>query len=107
MGQGGWSAARFEEAIGEPVTIEFRSAIPVEVPLALTAEDEGWQLHDGDRLVMTARPGKPNFRTTEPVGLAAAAAAGRRFPGAATAIFDEAGSVVALADAFWVAVRND
>ena len=43
MGQGGYGCFRFQEAIGEPVTVALRSPLPLEIDLVVTApDDERW-----------------------------------------------------------------
>jgi len=82
MGQGGWCAATFEDAIGEPVTIDFRSAIPLEEPMVLRAVEGGWELRHEGRLVMAARLRDIPFTSTSPVTIDAAARASQAFLGA-------------------------
>jgi hypothetical protein len=46
MGQGGYACHQFVEAIGEPVTVALRSAIPLETDLDVVHHDGKWHLVD-------------------------------------------------------------
>ena len=79
FGQGGWSSAQFAAAIGEPVTIDLRAGIPLETDLVVAEVDGGWELRDGDTVVMAARPRDVTFAAVEPLGIDEATAARSRF----------------------------
>jgi hypothetical protein len=79
MGQGGWSAAKLEAAIGRPVTIDFRAPIPLEEDLSVVETAGGWELRADDRVVMAARPRDVAFAEVEAVSVEAAADARSRF----------------------------
>ena len=86
-GQGGWTSARFEQAVGEPLSISIRRGIPLETDLAVVEVDGGWELRDdGDSPVMTARPRTESFLDTDAVSIDAAADARRRFPAASEVV---------------------
>ncbi|MGF1600122.1 MAG: hypothetical protein ACFCVK_24995 [Acidimicrobiales bacterium] len=77
VGQGGYSAACFQAAIGRPVVVSFRAPIPLETPLAVSPGEGGWMVtHDGTR-IMDAEPLErlvEGFATTDPVPIDVAAA---------------------------------
>ena len=79
MGQGGWTCWEFERAIGEPVTISLRRAIPLDVDLHVVGTvDDGWALVDPaspDEAIMEARRWDPTFPTTDPITIAEAESA--------------------------------
>lgn len=75
FGQGGWSSAQFATAIGEPVTIDLRSGVPLEEDLAVLDVDGGWELRHGDTVIMAARPRDVVFATVQPVSIAEAVVA--------------------------------
>lgn len=81
LGQGGYTAAQFERAIGEPVSIALRAPIPLDVELKVRATGSGWQLVDGDTVVMAATPERPTFGVTEAVDSIAARSASANFSG--------------------------
>ena len=86
-GQGGWTAALFERAVGEPLTISIRRGIPLETDLEVIEVAGGWELHDdGPEAVMTAHPRTESFVDTDPVPLDAAVRARQRFPAAAEVV---------------------
>ena len=70
FGQGGWSSAQFAAVIGEPVTIDLRSGVPLEEDLAVLELDGGWELRHGDTVIMAARPRDVEFATVQPVSIA-------------------------------------
>lgn len=80
MGQGGWSSAAFEGAIGQPVSISLKAPIPLDTPLDVTETGEGWRLANGDDVIMTAAPVTFTYASTEPVSVDDAADARSRFP---------------------------
>lgn len=80
FGQGGWCSATFAATIAEPVVIDLRVGVPLETPMAVVAADGGWELRDGDVVVMRARPrDRVAFPTTAAVDVGAAAEASARF----------------------------
>lgn len=82
MGQGGYSAACFEAAVGKPLVINFRSPIPIETPMSIGETEEGWALRREDVLIMDAVPRDDRrvpFADTEPVGFELAAAGRANF----------------------------
>ena len=61
MGQGGYSAGRFRQAIGQPVAVNFRAPIPIDTEMSVTQTNGGWELRcrstDGqEQLIMDAVP---------------------------------------------------
>ena len=82
-GQGGWTAHRFTERIGRPVTTALRAPIPLETDLILVDGDDHWSLIDDSGsdpvTIMVARAWEPSFADTEPVSVADAKAARARF----------------------------
>jgi hypothetical protein len=85
-GQGGWTAHRFAERIGRPVTIAIRAPIPLDADLHVVADGELWRLVAGDDprdddavTVMAARSWEPMFADTDAVSIDAAATARDRF----------------------------
>ena len=93
-GQGGWTAHRFTERIGVPVTTAIRAPIPLDRELVVErgddvigddgdASDGEWLLVDRNQdrpvTVMTARSWEPDFPDTAPVSPSEAAGARRRF----------------------------
>lgn len=80
-GQGGYTAACFEAAIGRAVSIALRAPIPLETELSVVAVDAGWELRDDDLVIMTAASPSIDFGVTDAVAVDAAAAARGRFAG--------------------------
>jgi len=81
-GQGGWTAQRFLDAIGEgrPLTAAIRAAIPLDVDLSVAERDGHWELTAPDEtVVMVAHQWDPAFADTTPVTIADAEAARQRF----------------------------
>ena len=83
-GQGGWASARFEEAVGRPITIGIRRGIPIETDLAVIETDHGWELRDGLETILTGVERTEPFIDTDPVDISTAAAARTRFPAGAS-----------------------
>ena len=81
-GQGGWTAALFERAAGEPLTISIRRPIPLETDLAVVQVDGGWEARHGGDVILAGVPRTESFVDTEPVPLDAAAIARGHFPAA-------------------------
>ncbi|MGD9753810.1 MAG: hypothetical protein AB7W59_22665 [Acidimicrobiia bacterium] len=82
LGQGGYSAARFAQAVGEPVAIDLRAPIPLERTLEVATVDGGWELRDGATVIMQAQPrAAGGLPRTDPVAVPDAAEAMSRFPG--------------------------
>ncbi len=84
IGQGGWTAARFEQTVGGPLTVSLRSPIPLETELCVVAmSDDHWQVgfdQAGEwRVVLEGRPAPRQFAQTDPVSFAAAVEARSRF----------------------------
>jgi len=88
MGQGGFTAQRFVQAIGEPLTVAFRSPIPLDTDLEIIerATPDGhpqWVLIDPaapDVDVLLGTRWDRNYASTSPVGVDQAEAARGRFP---------------------------
>lgn len=81
-GQGGFSAARFAAAVGQPVAIDLRAPIPLDAPLEVASVGDGWELRHGVTTIMRAAPRSPGgLPQTGAVGVAEAAAAMAGFPG--------------------------
>ena len=82
-GHGGWTAHRFTERIGRPVSTALRAPIPLETDLILVDGDDHWSLIDDSGsdpvTIMVARAWEPSFADTEPVSVADAKAARARF----------------------------
>lgn len=83
-GQGGWTAFRFTERIGEAVEVSLHAPVPLETDLFVGADPAGdrWTLDTGrehGRAVMTAVPTGPIVVDTEPVSIAAARRAREQF----------------------------
>lgn len=81
-GQGGWTAALFERAAGEPLTISIRRPIPLEADMEVAVTDDGWELHHDGEVILAGVSRTEPFVHTEPVTIAAAVDARRRFPAA-------------------------
>lgn len=82
-GQGGFTAQRMTAAIGEPVTVAFRSPIPLDTDLSVEADGDRWRLIDPsqpDVTILEASLWDQSFNTTEAVALPEAEAARGRFP---------------------------
>lgn len=83
FGQGGWTAQRFQQAIGESVTVAIRRPIPLEIDLRVVTADSGWHLIDPaepDAPVLTAQTWQSDCASTNSVSIADAAEASTRFP---------------------------
>lgn len=80
-GQGGWTSGRFRDAIGQPVSIRFHAPTPIDQELTVLEDGDGWLLVLGETTIMSATRTMPEFATTEPVTVEAAADAKTRFPG--------------------------
>lgn len=84
IGQGGWTSAMFQGAVGQPITVALRSPIPLEIPLVVTeVAVDHWQLsvEAEGRVILEGHPGPGMFATTEPVSVEAGADARSRFRG--------------------------
>lgn len=81
-GQGGWTSALFERAVGEPLTIAIKRPIPLETELAVEAVDGGWEVHHDEAVVLAGVPRTEGFVDTDPVPLSDAAIARQHFPAA-------------------------
>lgn len=80
LGQGGYTSAQFEAAVGQPITISLKAPIPLETELSVDAVEGGWELRQDDTVIMTAVPSEISYADTPAVGLDAAADARTRFP---------------------------
>jgi len=80
-GQGGYTAARFEAAIGQSVSISLRAPIPLEAELAVVETSAGWELRDGDQVIMGAALSDVTFGATKAVPADLAGQARTRFAG--------------------------
>lgn len=85
-GQGGWTSALFERAVGHPLAISIRAPIPLDTDLDLAETDEGWQLRNGEQVILAATPRTEPFVDTPAVSIEEAAAARARFPAANDAV---------------------
>ncbi len=80
-GQGGWTAAAFERAIGAPVSVAIKAPIPLETDLEIHRVGDTWQLAgSGATPVLIATPWVPDVPDTAPVSIEEAAEASTRFP---------------------------
>lgn len=83
MGQGGYTAQRFVQAVGRPLTIAFRSPIPLDTDLEIVEHDDRWLLVDPAApsvAILEGTEWEPAFATTTPVSIAHAHEARARFP---------------------------
>ena len=83
MGQGGYTAYRFVQAIGEPVTIALKNPIPLEVDLDVVHQRDCWHLVDPatpDAVILEATRWQANYPSTEPVTVDQAEIARAGFP---------------------------
>lgn len=83
MGQGGYACHQFVEAIGEPVTVALRSAIPLETDLDVVHHDGRWHLvdpSDPSTVILEATRWDATYAATEAVSIDQAATARARFP---------------------------
>lgn len=72
MGQGGYTAYLFSTAIGEEVTVAFKSRIPLDTALDVVHRDDGWQLVDPgspEAVIMQATRWEPDYSMTTPVSI--------------------------------------
>lgn len=85
LGQGGWTAAQFVAAVGQPATVRIKSHIPLETDLHVCEVDDGWQLVDQSTepatVVLEAQRWDPDFMETTAVSIEEASKARHRFPG--------------------------
>lgn len=84
IGQGGWTSARFEQSVGQSLTVSLRSPIPLETELSVTstAPDHwlaGFDDGGGWRLVLEGRPAPRQFASTDPISIESGAEARSRF----------------------------
>jgi len=84
IGQGGWTSARFDQVVGQALTVSLRSPIPLETELSVVSlGTDHWQVgfdNAGDgQLVLEGRPALRKFASTEPVSIEAAVDARSRF----------------------------
>ena len=83
MGQGGFTCHEFVEAIGEPVTVALRSPIPLDVDLDIVHQEDRWHLVNPsapDTVILEATRWTPDYASTAPVSIEAAAQAREAFP---------------------------
>lgn len=81
-GQGGYTAQRFVHAIGKPLTVAFRSPIPLDTELEIVERDDRWLLVDPaapTAAILEGTEWTPTFASTTAVSLAHAQAARTRF----------------------------
>lgn len=81
-GQGGWTAHRMQQQIGEPATFALRQPIPLETDLYVEAVDDAWHLvaARADAPIMIATRWDGPYAETDAVSVAAAQAATEQFP---------------------------
>ncbi len=79
LGQGGWTSARFVEAVGEPLRLNLRAPIPLDAPLDVVPVDDAWHLLYGDMLIMEGITPLRRFGETSAVDVDSARAARERF----------------------------
>ena len=79
LGQGGWTSARFVEAVGLPLRLNLRAPIPLDVPLDVVPSEDAWHLMHGDAIIMEGVTPLRNFGETAAVDVAEARAARERF----------------------------
>lgn len=81
-GQGGWTAHRMQQQIGEPVTFALRQPIPLETDLFIWPRDEVWHLAAtaDDAPIMIASRWDATFAQTTPISANEGAVAKRGFP---------------------------
>lgn len=82
-GQGGWTAQRLQQAIGQPVTVAIRRPIPLETDLRVVQVASSWELVDPeepDAPFLIATPWDQLCASTDAVTIDAAAEASTRFP---------------------------
>lgn len=75
MGQGGFTACRFVQAIGEPLTVAFRSPIPLETALDVIELNDRWLLVDPaapDVSILEGTRWEANYSATTAVSVAEA-----------------------------------
>jgi hypothetical protein len=85
-GNGGYSAGRFAaaalpEGFGRAVEVTLRRPVPMDVPMQVTAGDDGWTMADADGPVGEAREVDDAVDPIEPVSYDVAEAATSRYPG--------------------------
>lgn len=79
LGQGGYTAAQFEHAVGQALSISLRAPIPLATEMGvIDVADDAWELRSGEITVMSAQPSTVAFAGTDAVGLDAAAQARTR-----------------------------
>lgn len=76
-GNGGYSAGLLAHHLDGPHTVRINSPIPLAAPLAIRKSDAAVTVHDGETLVMTARPEAPSIAPRPAPGFEAATQAGR------------------------------
>lgn len=87
-GQGGWTGYRLAEHMGHPATVAIRAPIPLDTDLVIVAPDNNggpmadpWRLTDPAGVtILEATAWEPDCPHTDPVTVADAEAAHRRFP---------------------------
>jgi hypothetical protein len=81
---GGYVGGLMSAAAGTPLEVTFRSAAPVETDLQLESAEAGAiRLSSGDQILAEGVPSKPAPETPPSVGIDAARAASKRYPGLA------------------------
>lgn len=81
MGQGGYTAGKFCEAIGQPVSVALKAPIPLETEMTVHTTSEGWSLMVTDHTIMSAVVSDVGYATTSAVSASDAIAASARFTG--------------------------
>lgn len=82
QGQGGWTAHRMQQHIGEPVTFALRQPIPLQTDLVVEPVDDAWHLlaPHSEAPIMIATRWESIYAETPAVSIADAVAATERFP---------------------------
>lgn len=83
MGQGGYTAYEFAEAIGQQVTIALKSRIPLETDLEVIAFDDRWHLVNPrapETVILEAQTWSPDYPDTDAVTVEEAVTARAGFP---------------------------
>lgn len=77
-GNGGYSAGLLARHLDGPHTVRINAPIPLERPLAIRKEEGVTTVHDGETLIMTARPEAPSIAPRPAPSFAVAKAASER-----------------------------
>lgn len=79
LGQGGWTSARFVDAVGQPLRLSLRAPIPLDTSLDVVGADGAWHLMSGDTLIMEGTAPLRQFGDLDAVSVEDARAARERF----------------------------